>query len=186
MTREDAAEGEPGGEGEGEPAGALVPAAAARAPRPPFGSYLRRWRQQRDLSQEAAAARLGYTRNYWTLLEGGRRPPTPEFLARLAPHAGLYAQVLAEWALAAASGEPSPATQENGDAPDAPGAAAARRKPPAAPYPAYPGYPAYPPPFPPYPPYPAYPEYPGFPPGTTNGRPPRRRPRRPPRPTRRK
>jgi len=176
MTPEDAAEGEPGS--------ALVPA-PPRAPRPPFGSYLRRWRQQRELSQEAAAARLGYTRNYWTLLEGGKRPPTPEFLARLAPHAGLSAQVLAEWALAAAAGDPSPATQAEGDDP-APAAPPPRRKAPSAPYPAYPGYPAYPPPFPPYPPYPAYPEYPAPPPATTNGRPTRRRPRRPPHPTRRK
>jgi transcriptional regulator with XRE-family HTH domain len=153
--------------------------------RPPFAQYLRRWRRTRELSQQQAAELIGYSRNYWTRLESGDRPPTRGFLERLAVHAGLSARALADvasWAL-----EPETVAPAGTDVERAP-----RERPrspdPAPTYPPYPGYPAYPPPpapFPPYPAYPAYPRYPDAPPNghPHNGRRPRRRPRPPKRPS---
>ena len=167
-------------EGAGGAGGALVPVAEGPSQpglhpqggaRPPFAVWLRRWRRTRDLSQHQAAELLGYSRNYWVRLESGDRPPTTEFLTRLAPHTGLSTQALA---VVAGTALEAPPVAEPGQPSGAPGGPAG--------YPPYPEYPSYPPPFPPYPAYPPYPRYPEYPDRRRNGhpkhrpRPPKRRP----------
>jgi transcriptional regulator with XRE-family HTH domain len=155
---------------------ALVPAGPPE--RPPFALWLRKWRRHRDLSQQRAAELVGYSRNYWAQLETGRRGPTVDFLEHLAHHAGLSAQVLADWAIHGGPAPENGRAAEGGAAPGTPEAPPAPTPaPPYPPYPGYPGYPPYPTPYPPYPAYPAYPEYPAYPGGRRARL--RRRPRQP-------
>src|SRR5690349_6772613 len=50
----------------------------------PFGTRLRRWRQQRGLSQLALAGRVGSTSRHISFLETGRSRPGRQMTLRLA------------------------------------------------------------------------------------------------------
>lgn len=52
-------------------------------PDPPFGSVLRRLRQERDLTIEEAAKRAQVTANYLGDVERGQRNPTMKVVARI-------------------------------------------------------------------------------------------------------
>jgi XRE family transcriptional regulator, regulator of sulfur utilization len=52
-------------------------------PDPPFGSVLRRLRQERDLTIEEAAKRADVTANYLGDVERGQRNPTMKVVARI-------------------------------------------------------------------------------------------------------
>jgi len=52
-------------------------------PDPPFGSVLRRLRQERNLSIEEAASRAQVTANYLGDVERGQRNPTMKVVARI-------------------------------------------------------------------------------------------------------
>ena len=56
---------------------------AAFDPDPPFGSVLRRLRQERDLTIEEAAKRADVTANYLGDVERGQRNPTMKVVARI-------------------------------------------------------------------------------------------------------
>jgi transcriptional regulator with XRE-family HTH domain len=52
-------------------------------PDPPFGSVLRRLRQEQGLTIEEAAKRAGVTANYLGDVERGQRNPTMKVVSRL-------------------------------------------------------------------------------------------------------
>lgn len=52
-------------------------------PDPPFGSVLRRLRQERNLTIEEAAKRADVTANYLGDVERGQRNPTMKVVARI-------------------------------------------------------------------------------------------------------
>lgn len=52
-------------------------------PDPPFGSVLRRLRQERDFTIEEAAKRAQVTANYLGDVERGQRNPTMKVVARI-------------------------------------------------------------------------------------------------------
>lgn len=56
---------------------------AAFDPDPPFGSVLRRLRQERDLTIEEAAKRADVTANYLGDVERGQRNPTMKVVSRI-------------------------------------------------------------------------------------------------------
>ncbi len=53
-----------------------------------FGVWLRSWRHDRRLTQKDLADTLGYDVTYLVKIEGGARPPSRQFLARLSQVAG--------------------------------------------------------------------------------------------------
>ncbi|MEW6154736.1 MAG: helix-turn-helix domain-containing protein [Actinomycetota bacterium] len=56
--------------------------------------WLKQWRHTNRLSQAALGEALGYDANYIAKIEGGSRPPTRQFVARLAQVAGKPADAL--------------------------------------------------------------------------------------------
>lgn len=57
--------------------------------KPQLGELLRRWRQDRSLSQENAARQLGVAATTWSHWETGRRLPTPCLLLLLRELTGI-------------------------------------------------------------------------------------------------
>ena len=56
-----------------------------------FGEYIRRLRLERSLSQRELARMSGLNHSEISRIEGGSRPtPSPESLAKLAPHLGVF------------------------------------------------------------------------------------------------
>ena len=84
------AAGETGAD-EGQGAMAL---AARRGREPNFGGWLKAWRLRHRMTQQKLGEALGYDGNYVAKIEGGTRPPSRAFLARLSLVAGQSEEAL--------------------------------------------------------------------------------------------
>ncbi|MFP5318540.1 MAG: ATP-binding protein [Acidimicrobiia bacterium] len=88
--------------------GARGVATAARGGRSAFGGWLQSWRHQARVTQRQLADDLGYDVTYIVKIEGGARPPSRQFLARLAHVVGEPVEELVRASAADVSRPPLP------------------------------------------------------------------------------